>query len=62
MPSIRLSLCTMAIIEAADTMGYHKNPVWIEKQHMANGKVKDPEMHISGMGINAPFENTDPRI
>ena len=40
----------------------HKDLVCIDKQHMANGKVKDIEMHILGMGISTLFENMDTQI
>jgi Holliday junction resolvasome RuvABC ATP-dependent DNA helicase subunit len=39
-----------------------KDLVHIDKQHKANGKVKDMEMHILGMGISTLFENMDPQI
>jgi hypothetical protein len=40
----------------------HKNLVCIDKQHMANGQVKDLEMHILGMGISTLFKNMDSQI
>jgi hypothetical protein len=36
-----------------------KDLVCIDKQHMANGQVKDIEMHISGIGISTLFENME---
>jgi Holliday junction resolvasome RuvABC ATP-dependent DNA helicase subunit len=40
----------------------HKDLICIDKQHRANGQVKDIEMHILGMGITTLFENMDPQI
>jgi hypothetical protein len=40
----------------------HKDLVCIDKQHIANGIVKDLEMHILGMGISTLFENMDPQL
>jgi len=39
----------------------HKDLVCIDKQHRDNGKVKDIEVHILGMGISTLFENMDPQ-
>jgi hypothetical protein len=49
------------IIAVCENLNY-QDLVCIDKHQIANGKVKDLEMHILGMGISTLFENMDTQI